>query len=69
MFTLEQRNGRVRQPWYADLKRAIDQVDGQAFDLGLPGLPELRGNGKTRDKGDQAMGDFSSRLMARAMGF
>ena len=42
---------------HAKLKGAVDQVDGQAFDFGLPGLPEHRGDGETRNEGDQAVGD------------
>lgn len=58
IFTAKQRQGGGGKAWFAQLERAADQVDGKAFDLGLPRLPEHRCNRKTREKGDQAVGDF-----------
>ena len=57
VLALEQGNGRIRQAWPAQLEGSGNQVDGQSFDLGLPGFPEHRGNTEARDEGHQAVGD------------
>jgi hypothetical protein len=50
---------------------AIDDVDGQALDLGLAGFPENAGDGEAAEQGDRAVGNAAEQgdaLRARRTG-